>query len=112
MTEQDVLNAITEAEAAGVTIEAIGAQVGKISKEELLHLIKGACGKFEMDQAKLDALLKHIVETFKLSKKDQKKIIEFLEKTLNITLKEFTNAKKMCFEVGKEAKAAREAAAN
>jgi len=113
---QDIHVAITAAEEAGISIEAIGdfieSQIGKISKDELLELVMGACGKFEMDQAKLDALLTHIVDTFELSQKEQRQIIKFLRETLNITKEESKHAKEMCFKKGKEAKAAREAAAN
>ena len=65
-----------------------------------------------MDQDKLDALLTHIVDTFELSQKEQRQIIKFLRETLNITKEESKHAKEMCFKKGKEAKAAREAAAN
>ena len=114
MTVQDVMNAITQAEAAGVSIEAVGdfleSQLGKISKEDFFQVIKGACGKFEMDQDKLDALLKHIVETFELSEEDLKKIVKFLGDTFGIAEEEFKDAKEMCFADGKAAKEARLAA--
>jgi hypothetical protein len=114
MTVQDVMNAITQAEAAGVSIEAVGdfleSQLGKISKEDFFQVIKGACGKFEMDQDKLDALLKHIVETFELSEEDLKKIVKFLGDNFGIAEEEFKDAKEMCFADGKAAKEARLAA--